>query len=142
MRRFACRNFQITTNADSKLSYTPCYGVVRIINLKFKYMKQEKDLIEKWEKSGFLINKTYDEKAIISQNLEKACDFLLNGNYLDKFEQMVFPLIFRLTEKQNEFDVNFAIIRFHKKFIINGYDLNDVDEEIKYLVDFVDEYEF
>jgi hypothetical protein len=105
-------------------------------------MKQEKDLIEKWEKSGFLINKTYDEKAIISQNLEKACDFLLNGNYLDKFEQMVFPLIFRLTEKQNEFDVNFAIIRFHKKFIINGYNLNDVDEEIKYLVDFVDEYEF
>ncbi len=55
---------------------------------------------------------------------------------------MVFPLIFRLTEKQNEFDVNFAIIRFHKKFIINGYNLNDVDEEIKYLVDFVDEYEF
>ena len=25
MRRFACRNFQINTNADSKLSYTPCY---------------------------------------------------------------------------------------------------------------------
>jgi hypothetical protein len=25
MRRFACRNFQITTNVDSKLSYTPCY---------------------------------------------------------------------------------------------------------------------
>ena len=25
MRRFACRNFQISTNADSKLSYTPCY---------------------------------------------------------------------------------------------------------------------
>ena len=32
-----------------------------------------------------------------------------------------------IIEKQNEFDVNFAIIRFHKKFIINGYDLNDVD---------------
>ena len=105
-------------------------------------MKQEKDLIEKWEKSGFLINKTYDEKAIISKNLEKACDFLHNGDYLDKFEQMVFPLIFRLTEKQNEFDVDFAIIRFHNKFIINGYNLNDVDEEIKYLVDFIDEYEF
>jgi len=25
MRRFACRNFQITTIVDSKLSYTPCY---------------------------------------------------------------------------------------------------------------------
>lgn len=105
-------------------------------------MKQEKDLIEKWEKSGFLINKTYDEKVIISQNLEKASDFLINGDYLDKFEQMVFPLIFRLTEKQNEFNIDVAIIRFHNKFIIDGYDLNDVDEEIKYLVDFIDEYEF
>jgi hypothetical protein len=25
MRRFACRNFQITDTVDSKLSYTPCY---------------------------------------------------------------------------------------------------------------------
>ena len=25
MRRFACVNFQITTNVNSKLSYTPCY---------------------------------------------------------------------------------------------------------------------
>jgi hypothetical protein len=25
MRRFACRNFQITTKLYSKLSYTPCY---------------------------------------------------------------------------------------------------------------------
>jgi hypothetical protein len=25
MRRFALRNFQVTTTADSKLSYTPCY---------------------------------------------------------------------------------------------------------------------
>lgn len=25
MRRFACRNFQITTELNSKLSYTPCY---------------------------------------------------------------------------------------------------------------------
>ena len=24
MRRFACRNFQITTDLNSKLSYTPC----------------------------------------------------------------------------------------------------------------------
>lgn len=26
MRRFALMNFQIITNADSKLSYTPCYN--------------------------------------------------------------------------------------------------------------------
>jgi hypothetical protein len=29
MRRFACRNFQITTNDYSKLSYTPCYMYVK-----------------------------------------------------------------------------------------------------------------
>jgi hypothetical protein len=28
MRRFAWINFQITTTADSKLSYTPCYALV------------------------------------------------------------------------------------------------------------------
>lgn len=28
MRRFACRNFQITTTVDSKPSYTPCYKYV------------------------------------------------------------------------------------------------------------------
>lgn len=105
-------------------------------------MIQEKELIEKWEKSGFLTNKTDDEKLIFSLNLEKAKNFLINGNYLNKFEQMVFPLIFRLTEKQNVFDVDLAIMRFHKKFIINGYDLNKIDDEIKYLVYFIDEYEF
>jgi len=31
------------------------------------------------EKSGFLMNKTYDEKVIISQNLKKAYNFLING---------------------------------------------------------------
>jgi hypothetical protein len=30
MRRFACRNFQITTELYSKLSYTPCYVYVKI----------------------------------------------------------------------------------------------------------------
>jgi hypothetical protein len=30
MRRFALMNFQITTNAYSKLSYTPCYALVPI----------------------------------------------------------------------------------------------------------------
>jgi len=29
MRRFACRNFQINTKLDSKLSYTPCYMYVK-----------------------------------------------------------------------------------------------------------------
>ena len=105
-------------------------------------MIQEKELIEKWEKSGFLTNKTGDEKLIFSLNLEKAKNVLINGNYLNKFEEMVFPLIFRLTEKQNVFDVDLAIMRFHKKFIINGYDLNKIDDEIKYLADFIDEYEF
>jgi hypothetical protein len=105
-------------------------------------MIQEKELIEKWEESGFLTNKTDDEKLIFSLNLEKAKNFLIKGDYLDKFEQMVFPLIFRLTEKQNVFDVDCAIMRFHNKFIINGYDLNKIDDEIKYLVDFIDEYEF
>jgi hypothetical protein len=56
MRRFACRNFQITTELDSKLSYTPCYmlcGFIREMliremnlfvlffvggNLKFEYL--------------------------------------------------------------------------------------------------------
>lgn len=30
MRRFAYINFQFTTTADSKLSYTPCYALVPI----------------------------------------------------------------------------------------------------------------
>jgi hypothetical protein len=103
-------------------------------------MIQEKELIEKWEKSGFLTNKTDDEKLIFSLNLEKARNNIINGNYLDRFKQMVFPLIFRLTEKHNVFDVDFAIMKFHKEFIINGYDLNNIDDEIKYLVDFIDDY--
>ena len=32
MRRFAFMNFQISTTADSKLSYTPCYVQVRLIS--------------------------------------------------------------------------------------------------------------
>jgi hypothetical protein len=40
MRRFACRNFQITTELYSKLSYTPCYtqyGLLRQnVNLEHK----------------------------------------------------------------------------------------------------------
>jgi hypothetical protein len=35
MRRFACRNFQITTTADSKLSYTPCYMQCGFIPLNY-----------------------------------------------------------------------------------------------------------
>lgn len=105
-------------------------------------MIEEKNLIEKWEKTGFLNNKSYKQKLLFALKLEDAKNFLLTHDYLDKFEQMVFPLIYRLTEKKNNFDVQLAILRFHKKFIINGYDLNNIDDEIKYLYDFVDEYEF
>jgi polyferredoxin len=33
MRRFALTNFQITTTADSKLSYTPCYRYVKFTDM-------------------------------------------------------------------------------------------------------------
>jgi hypothetical protein len=33
MRRFAYMNFQIITELDSKLSYTPCYILVLIFGL-------------------------------------------------------------------------------------------------------------
>ncbi len=36
MRRFACRNFQITTTVDSKLSYTPCYNQYGKVELKYQ----------------------------------------------------------------------------------------------------------
>ena len=32
MRRFACRNFQNSTELYSKLSYTPCYVLVKIMD--------------------------------------------------------------------------------------------------------------
>jgi hypothetical protein len=40
MRRFACKNFQITTTADSKLSYTPCY--MQCGNLPLNYIRRTK----------------------------------------------------------------------------------------------------
>jgi|688.fasta_scaffold2218049_1 hypothetical protein len=103
---------------------------------------QEKELIEKWEKTGFLSNKSYEQKLMFALKLEDAKNCLLAHDYLDKFQQMVFPLIYRLTEKQNNFNVQLAVFRFHKRFIIGGYELNNIDDEIKYLCDFVDEYEF
>jgi hypothetical protein len=36
MRRFACRNFQITTELYSKLSYTPCYKYVLFLFYRLK----------------------------------------------------------------------------------------------------------
>jgi ribosomal protein S27AE len=42
MRRFACRNFQITTELYSKLSYTPCYVQYGLLIDKFKNMKKIK----------------------------------------------------------------------------------------------------
>jgi len=40
MRRFACRNFQINTNTDSKLSYTPCY--MQCGNTPLNYLRRMK----------------------------------------------------------------------------------------------------
>ena len=40
MRRFACRNFQITTELYSKLSYTPCYTQCGLLTNNFKYEEQ------------------------------------------------------------------------------------------------------
>ncbi len=53
MRRFAQMNFQITINADSKLSYTPCYVqvwlikvecLIRELNKNFKRKRREEFL--------------------------------------------------------------------------------------------------
>ena len=41
MRRFAYMNFQFYTELDSKLSYTPCYGLVKKLFYKLKILIYE-----------------------------------------------------------------------------------------------------
>jgi len=43
MRRFACRNFQIATPVDSKLSYTRYYALVAI-NLSQNFNRSTKNI--------------------------------------------------------------------------------------------------
>lgn len=105
-------------------------------------MMKEEELIKKWENIGYLNNKSYEQKLLISIKLEEALNFLLVHNYLNKFEQMVFPFIYLLIKRRSDFDVQLAILKFHNKFIIDGYDLNNIDDDFNYLCDFVNGYEF
>jgi hypothetical protein len=70
MRRFACIKFQITTTADSKLSYTPCYTQCGLLTNKLKYMfwNKKKKLKEKREKEYFELNKKFQDKHQIVAN--------------------------------------------------------------------------
>jgi hypothetical protein len=61
MRRFARRNFQITTELYSKLSYTPCYTQCGLIRLKIDtkhYKKLFKNVGGKFNSENLYIIKT------------------------------------------------------------------------------------
>jgi hypothetical protein len=47
MRRFACRNFQITTEHNSKLSYTPCYDQYGLFKMNFN-RSSEQNFLKMW----------------------------------------------------------------------------------------------
>lgn len=47
MRRFACRNFQLTTTVNTKLSYTPCYDQYGLFTINF-IRTTEQNFLKMW----------------------------------------------------------------------------------------------
>ena len=58
MRRFACINFQITTTADSKLSYTPCYTQYGLLS-RMLIRRKNKNFLKMWVGFGLKFNFKY-----------------------------------------------------------------------------------
>ncbi len=94
------------------------------------------NLIIKWQKSGLLDTIPDNEKIYYAKNLERAYEYLMNDSYSENFEELVYPLIFRLTKIHKIFNVIDILNMFLSDFIIYGNNMN----EVKFLEDFVAKY--
>jgi hypothetical protein len=112
-------------------------------------MKKQKQLIAYWEESGLLQSVPVKLKNIYVKNLEIGRRYLELRNGNDRVETLIYPLIFRATNLNNDVDVfdvidNFIFhynhkykdieMRNHKEYIINLENkIEDFDKEMEAL---------